>query len=227
MDVSEYHTGRYGAPGQERQKRKKATPEQIKKQNQYNRERKVKWMIWDHFDVNDWLVTWTYRKDERPPDMNTAKKDFKKAIEKVKKEYKKRGHELKWIRNIEVGTRNSWHVHLIINSFDGSAPIIKDAWEHGGTDFKLLYADGEFRELASYISKTPETGAGLKETSLSHSRNLPIKEREKKVYLHWKTWKKVRIPKGWHLDKDTLQEGVNPVTGYAYRTYTLIRSRRC
>ncbi len=82
IDVSEYHTGRYGAPGQKRQKKKKATPEQIERQNQYLRERNVKWKLWDHFDVNDYFSTWTYRKDARPPDMETAKKDFKKAIEK-------------------------------------------------------------------------------------------------------------------------------------------------
>ena len=34
-EVEEKHTGRYGARGQKRQKRRKATPEEIAKQNQW------------------------------------------------------------------------------------------------------------------------------------------------------------------------------------------------
>ncbi|MCD8329625.1 MAG: hypothetical protein LUC27_02895 [Lachnospiraceae bacterium] len=226
MDVSEYHTGRYGAPGQERQKRKKPTPEQIEKRNQYNKERTAKWKLWDHFDVNDYFSTWTYRKEERPPDMKTAVKDFGKAIKTVKREYKKRGATLKWMRNIEVGTKGAWHIHVIINRIQDTDIILSKAWQHGKIVNQLLYAKGEFRDLAAYITKTPQTDSKLKEANYSTSRNLPLKEREKKI-IKWKTWKKVRIPKGFELEKDSLHEGINPVTGYAYRTYTLIRSRRC
>ena len=41
-EVEEKHTGRYGARGQKRQKRRKATPEEIAKQNQWKRERDVR-----------------------------------------------------------------------------------------------------------------------------------------------------------------------------------------
>ena len=39
IEVYEYHTAKYGAPGQERQEKKKDTPEQMAKRNRYNRER--------------------------------------------------------------------------------------------------------------------------------------------------------------------------------------------
>ena len=34
IEVEEYHTARYGAPGQERVKRRKATPEEMERVNQ-------------------------------------------------------------------------------------------------------------------------------------------------------------------------------------------------
>ena len=45
MEIEEKHTGRYGARGQEREEKKKATPEEIAKQNQWRRERDVRRLI--------------------------------------------------------------------------------------------------------------------------------------------------------------------------------------
>ena len=39
IEVREYHNGKYGAPGMTRQDKKKPTPEQMEKVNQYNKER--------------------------------------------------------------------------------------------------------------------------------------------------------------------------------------------
>ena len=36
VEVEEYHTGRYGAPGQKRKEKAKPTPEQMEKVNQRN-----------------------------------------------------------------------------------------------------------------------------------------------------------------------------------------------
>ena len=37
IDIEEYHDGNYGAKGIKRQKKKKATPEDIERVNQYNK----------------------------------------------------------------------------------------------------------------------------------------------------------------------------------------------
>ena len=42
IEVMEYHTARYGAPGQKREKKKKPTKEDMEKVNQYTKERKAK-----------------------------------------------------------------------------------------------------------------------------------------------------------------------------------------
>lgn len=226
IEVEEYHTARYGAPGQKRMERKKPTPEQIEKINQYNKEKLARRKLRTHFDVNDYFTDLTYRKADRPGDMEAAKKDFREFVTAVRKEYRKRGHELKWIRNIEVGTKNAWHIHLAINRIPDTDIILAAAWKKGKVYNQLMYEKGEFRELAAYITKTPKTDKRIKESSYSSSRNLPVKEPKKKEYLKWETWGEVRVPKGWYLDKESFVEGVNPVTGFKYRRYTLIRINR-
>ena len=225
-EVMEYHNGRYGAPGMPRMKKKKATPEQIRKVNQWNKERQCWRKMKLNFQDNDYWVTLTYKPENRPEDMEKAAKDIRKWLNKVRTQYKKRGAELKWMRNIEVGTRGAWHIHIIVNRIPDTDVILAKAWKHGQIQNQLLYQKGEFEKLANYITKTPETDKRLREANYSASRNLPIPEPEKKVYKHWKTWGKVRVPKGWEVEKDSLHEGINDLTGYQYRSYTLIRTVR-
>lgn len=223
MDVTEYHNGRYGAPGMERQKKRKATPEQMEKVNQYNKEKKARLKLMEHFGPNDYFVTLTYKKDERPPDMKAAKKDFSEAMTIIRKEYRKRGYELKWIRNIEVGTKGAWHIHLVINRIPDTDIILKKAWTHGKVVSQLMYEQGGFRKLAAYITKSEKTDPRLKESNYSSSKNLPLPDPEVKIYRRWDTWKSIKVPKGYYIDKESFREGINPITGYPYRTYTLLK----
>lgn len=73
IEVEEYHTARYGAPGHKRAKRRKATPEEIEKINQYNREKLARWKLRANFNVHDYFTDLTYRKDERPPNMEIGR----------------------------------------------------------------------------------------------------------------------------------------------------------
>ena len=225
-EVREYHDGRYGAPGQKRIKKKKPTPEQMEKVNQSNKERKARHKLRMYFKVNDYFFDLTYNKDLRPPDMEAAKADWSTTLDIIRKEYKKRGAPLYWMRNIEVGTKGGWHIHLVINRIPDTDIILRKAWSHGRVSGQLLYERGEFRELAAYITKTPKTDPRLREAHYDASRNMPLPEPDKKIYKHWKTWKDIKIPDGYYLDKDSVYEGINPVTGYPYREYTLLRIKR-
>lgn len=224
IEVEQFHTARYGAPGQERQPKRKPTPDQIRRQNQRIKEKKCRHRLRKYFEANDYFVTLTYRRDARPPDMETAVKHFRQFYKKLQREYRKRGHELRWIRNIECGTRGSWHIHLVLNRIQDTDLLIQQAWKHGRIVHQLLNDRGEFRELAAYMTKTPDTDPRLREANYSTSRNMPLQEPEKKR-IRWKTWKKIHVPEGWYLDKASLREGINPVTGYPYRSYTLLKRR--
>ena len=224
IEVYEYLDGKYGARGEPRKKKKKPTPEQIKKRNQWSKERKARHKLRTWYRKNDYLVTLTYRKEERPQDMRQAKKELADFIRRVRRGYRRKGQELRYLRNIEVGTKGAWHIHIIVNRITDADLIMKEAWPHGGADFKLLYEQGEFADLAAYITKTPETDPRLKETSYNTSRNLPTPEPEVKRLARWK--KKPKEKPGYYIDKENYHEGINPVTGYKYRYYTLIPIHR-
>lgn len=223
IEVYEYLDGRYGARGEPRRKKEKPTPEQMDKRNQWNREKKARHKLRTYFDINDYFSCLTYRREDRPPDMQTAKKQFSDAIKIIRREYRKRGKELYWIRNIEVGTKGAWHIHICVNRIPDTDLILKKAWKFGCVTNKLMYEQGEFRELAEYITKTPKTDKRLKESSYSTSKNMPLPEPEvRKV----KRLGKPKEVEGFYLDKPSFHEGENRVTGYPYRCYTLLRYRR-
>lgn len=226
IEIYEHLDGRYGARGSPREKKKKLTPEQVRKRNQWNRERKARHKLRTWFQENDYLVTLTYRKSERPEDMKQAVKELGKALRKIRNEYRKRGYDFRYLRNIEVGTRGAWHIHLVANRIPDADIIIKKAWDHGGVNFKLLYEKGEFADLAAYITKTPDTDPRLKESAYHASQNLPVPEPERKVLTRWK--KQPKPKPGYYIDKGSFHEGINQATGYKYRYYTMIRiKRRC
>lgn len=225
IEVYEYYKAEYGAPGRKREKRKKPTKEQVDKINQANRERLCRWRLRQYFQTNDYFIRLSYKVELRPEDMAKAKKDFSEFARKLRKEYKKRGYELRFIRNIEVGSRGAWHTHIVINRIPDGDVLVRKCWPHGSIWFQLLYEKGNFKDLAAYLTKTPKTDKRLKEASYSTSRNMPLPEPERKDYERWKPWAKVKIPKGWSLEEEPV-EGQNPITGHTYRRYTLIRNEQ-
>lgn len=224
IEVQEYHDGRYGAPGEPRQKKKKATPQDMERMNRWNRERLCWRKLVNHFAVHDYFVTLTYRREERPADMEAAKKDFAVFINKLRRRYKKAGVQLVWIRNIEVGTRGGWHVHLVLRRIQDLDIHIAECWPYGRAVLQLLYQRGNMKQLAAYLTKSPATDPRLKESHYWTSRNLPVPDPEKKGIRGWKLSDAVRVPAGYYLDKDSYFEGVN-LFGYAFRTYILVRIR--
>ncbi|MCD8207601.1 MAG: hypothetical protein LUD72_06675 [Bacteroidales bacterium] len=236
LEVEEYHDGNYGAPGRPRAKKKKPTKEDMRRVNAWNKEKRCRLRLLEYFNESDIFATWTYRVDERPPDMAGALKDFQRAIRKVRKEYKKRGRELFWIRNIEQGTKGAWHIHLVVNRIPGTESIIREAWDHGGTWMEQLKKseryEPDFSELASYLTKDEGTrekkqdGSSAKprirQASYGTSRNMPLPDPKIDHLIRWrnKPWPK----KGYELIRCI--DGFNPVTGYWCRRCTMIRIHR-
>lgn len=233
IEREEYHDGRYGSPGKKRDKKKKATPEQIAKQNQYQKEKKARHRLRKYFGEGDWFATLTYKKEERPPNMAEAKKHYSKFIRRVRNECKKVGVDIRWIRNIENTKTNNWHIHLVIKDVPGinMVKLLNAAWPYGRVkDPKPLYKRGEFKELAKYITKDAKTTKedigdaldhNVTEANYSTSRNMPLPEPRIRKYKRWQ--KEPKVPKGWYIDKSSVYEGINPVTGYKYRRYQILR----
>ena len=235
-DILEYHDGKYGAKGKKRLPKKKPTKEDMLKVNAWHKARMTRLRMIQYFGPGDLWVDLTYKLKNRPPDMKTAVVQVGKMLRKVRREYKKQGRELFWIRNIELGTKGGWHIHLIINEIENSLSILQKAWEHGYVSAITIknsdYYDEDFSRLSNYITKDQNTQERkkdgtpakprIKETSYSHSRNMPLPEPKKKKLVRWK--KEIKPKKGYYMA--AFYEGINPKTGYKYRRYTMIRLNR-
>lgn len=234
IEIEENHDGNYGAPGQKRIKKKKPTEEQMRLVNINNKVKRCRHKLLEYFNADDCFGTWTYSQANRPPDMKAALKDFQKTIRIVRIEYKKRNRELFWIRNIERGTKGAWHIHFVVNEIGDTASIMQKAWKKGG-----IYAveirnepkvyDEDFSKLAAYMTKDEHTKEikkdgtpakpRLKETSYNTSRNMPLKKPHVDKLVRWKN--EVKPRKGYYII--SIHEGINPVTGFKYRRYTMVR----
>ena len=114
VEIEEKHTGKYGARGQTREKKRKATPEEIKKHNQWKRERDVRRLIKWNFRERDYWITLTYPKDYRPT-WEEMKDHAGKLVRKMREKYKKQGWTLKYIYRLAIGSRGGRHIHILIN----------------------------------------------------------------------------------------------------------------
>lgn len=237
------YAGRYGAKGEKRAKKQKATPEQIKKQNLINKKNNMRRLIKQNFTDNDLWITLKSKKDDRRT-LTEWQKMTKKLIDKMRVEYKKRGEPFKWIMRLEVGKRGGLHCHMIINRVRGEPNIeklINSSWRKisgGSVNYTSLYDEGGYEQLASYITKQDpeverqislfpkEEQKALKKYSCSRNLVRPVPERHE---YKRRTLKKIiegniKVEDGWYLDKSTWQYGINAYTGYGYLKYTLVRA---
>lgn len=224
--------GKYGCKGERRNKKTKATPEQIKKQNQKNKEKRMRRLIEANFHEGDYWLTIKYKKTDFNKQKN-VEKDLKAYIDTIRRRYRKQNEELKYIYRIEIGSLGGVHVHMIVNRIRGSDIDLQKMWKHGRVNFALLDS-GPYKELAEYITKPPDDDV-YKQLTLfpkeerkkfikySCSRNLirPLPERKK---FKRRTVKKmilegIKPKQGFYVVKDSIRIGINPYTGKSYIHY--------
>lgn len=223
IEVEEHHSGRYGAPGMKRQEKKRPTPEQMARQNQWRKERDIRRLLKTNFGEYDYWLTLTYRQGERPESIGEAKEQAQKFLRRMRSFYKGRGHPLKYIIVTEIGSRGGVHHHIVMSRIEGGDVAVAKNWPHGHPQIGLLYTEGGFRKLAGYIAKQEGRAKWY-----SRSRNLKKPRIVKQVMRRRTFSEEIRVPKGYYLEKGSVWSGVNPVTGHPYRYYTLVRiNRRC
>ena len=224
--VLEYHSPGARPPNEKRGERRKATPEEIQRNNLLAKQRKAKLLILENFSPGDYHSILTFTPENRPDGEEECKRLFKNFRDRMKRAYRKEGHEMKWIANIEVGSRGAWHIHLIINRIPGTDVLLDRNWPYGRPRNIIIRDPGGMVPLAAYVSKesrirSPD-GGERKLNGFSHSRNLKMPKAKKKIMKRWETWKPdVRVPKGYSLLKDSLDEWIGR-DGYPHREYVLL-----
>lgn len=229
------YVGNYGARGEKRAKREKATPEQIKQQNQRNRENSMRRLIKANFYEDDLWSTLLYTQGTRK-ELVEVKKDVANFIRRVKTRYKSQNEELKFIYRLEIGKRGGIHIHFLCNRVKDVDLIIQKAWTHGRVNFETLQGEETFDKLANYIVKPLPESIKLRQdeqagfSKVSTSRNLIRPTPERKEYSHRTLQKLVRdgpTPRaGYCIDKSSIEYGVNPYTGMSYYRYAELRTVR-
>ena len=230
--------GNYGAKGEKRQKKQKRTPEDIERQNQYQRAKTVRHLIKANFTEGDYWTTLTYKVKDGQTIRDIAG-DVSRFLSKLRYQYKKKETPCKYIYRIEIGSKGGIHVHIILNRIPDLDRLIARYWTHGKS-FNELLDDGTYEQLADYIVKPPtdqqkkllktfEENA-KKLIRYSCSRNLERPVPETKTYSR-RTMRSVfnhdLIPeKGFYIDKNSIRRGVNAFTGMGYLYYQEIKIRK-
>ena len=216
--------GNYGAKGEKRERKEKPTPEQIRKQNQRNRENKVRRLIKANFKENDCWNTLKYPAGTRMG-IGQVKKHMDRFLRKARAEYRKQGYEFQYIYRIEIGKRGSPHVHILMNRIQDWDLIVKKCWEQGSYNYTPAYEAGGFKRLAEYITKQPSEEQDPKgETKpYSCSRNLIRPQPERREYKRRTLERRIRegiLPtEGYYIDEESVYYGVNRYTGMTYLKY--------
>lgn len=224
IEIERTYTGNYGAPGKKRAKKEKPTEEQIEKQNQYNREKLIRRILKENYTEDDYWVLLTYLKGYRT-DIKAAKKDFSRFVRMLRREYRKKGYELKWVVRTDVGKKGAAHHHLVANRIPDGDAIIKKCWRKitgaGFPSYTPMYEEGGFQGLAHYITKPPEE-EGI-ERNYSRSRNLSIPEPEVTRALKKEMREYPKAMPGYYIDPDSVHMGTNPITGNEYQHFIMYK----
>lgn len=210
-----------------RARKEKPTAEEIKKINQRNAEAKLRRLINANFGYGDYHLVLTYKKDLRP-DPEEAKKRIAKFLKILRREYKKRGEELKYIITTEYKNK-AIHHHLIVNGIEANVnKIVRDCWEWGSPHFTPLDDTGQYKGLAAYFiketSKTYKENDGGAKQRYSRSRNLVKPVAKVTIIKKAEKWlDDPKAKKGYYIDKETVYNTINPFTGKPMQYYTMIK----
>ena len=227
--------GNYGAKGEKRSPKRKATKEEIAKQNQRNREKYVRRLMKENYKPGDLWCTLKYPQGYRSS-IENIEKDMKNFLQCMRRAYKKAGTELKFIYRMEIGSEGGIHIHIVINRLPSGNTdlLIQEKWKHGRVNYQTIYEQGGYARLANYIVKGYEEEQ-YKQLSFfpekeqkklrKHSTSRNLKKPKPKVKeFKRRTMKKIlaegpKPTKGFYIDKNSIHCGTNRHTGKSYYHY--------
>ena len=121
------YAGNYGAKGEKRQKKQKRSSEDIQRQNQYQKTKRVRRIIKANFRQGDYWITLTYQKGESRS-VKEVCKDLSSFLRRIRTAYTRQDTACKYIYRIEIGSRGGIHVHMILNRLPDLDQALQSSW---------------------------------------------------------------------------------------------------
>ena len=206
--------------GRSRKHRENPTPKEVQDNNDRIAIRKLARVINANFGPGDYHVVLT---DAKGMSEEEAIKERQLFLRRMRREYRKAGSEMKAVWTTEMDPRS--HHHLVMSSIDINR--IVSQWPHGRVNVMPLDDARDYTKLAEYFIK--QTNAAFRDPSRAtrqrygRTRNLEdpviVKQEARVSDLNRNHIKPV---KGYHLDPDSIEEYVNPITGIPTLTYRMI-----
>lgn len=218
IKIQKYTPHNLAAHRKPRGKRANETSTAVKNYNQRLRAEKLQMLIILNFK-NGYLVTLEYHKGSSPQSYQAADKLLMKTLKAIKR---KHADDFKYIAITERGTEtHGLHHHVIVSSIDAALEL-GSAWD-GYHDYKQLYDEGAYKNLAEYLTKQETKEEKPRGGSAYHaSRNLAKPSIEYQIVND--TWdEKPTPPEGYEMIPESLKNGFNDVIGIKYQSYMLKR----
>ena len=228
IDVQESYPGRYGKNLTREGRTGKGTPLAMQKYNDKLKHRELTRILNENFKEDDYHLVLTYSKDKRPA-AEQGKLNVANFTRKLKRLYKKEGVELKAVKIHSFGSKGAIHHHLVISGGVEDKKI-SALWNHSEKkpSFHPLYNTGDYSGLAYYLLQQAKIGLNENEfitgTAWSCTRNCkkPIPEPPK--IINKVSWKEPPMPKkGYYIDLDSIDAGINEYNGKPYLFYRMIK----
>lgn len=223
-EVKKYHTYRLGG-NRVRGPNIQKTDAGLKKRNSRRAKTKLYRLIATNFRRDDLRIDLTYANPE--PTAEEAKNRIRKFIRDLRKKYKKKNAELKYIYVTEH-VRHRIHHHVLINDCGISRSEINECWPWAKFNYRSFrYFDGspeDAMRLAEYFVK--ETDEEIRsETAVQKIRWVPSKNLKqpnvKKITIYARKWKDNPTPKkGYQIVK--VESGYT-ADGFPYQFYRMYK----
>lgn len=226
VEIKKYYSSRYRKKGIPRRKNKKPTSEEQKVINNRKAEEVLRRKINTNFKEGDYHLILNYRVEDRPKDKEEVKQQIAKYLRSLRREYKKQGIEMKYIHVVEVGSKGAMHHHLVINEIEPK--ILSSLWKYGRISINPLDESGQYKKLASYLIKYTEKVIGteyeIHGKRWNSSKNLKEPKVTKRVVSSKTGYREdVKAQKGYYIEKESIQAGIDPWSGYPYLKYSMVK----
>lgn len=212
-------------PGAKREKKSKKTKEAQLKVNMRKTATQLTILINANFHPGDYHVTLTYTPDERPEEIEGAKKDREEFLRHLRRRIKREGKEFKYILVTEIGKRGALHHHMVMNRVP--TEWIRKEWPKGRIDIRPLDDTGQYSRLAEYFTKYKYQfqKMGGKGHAWTRSTNLHRPETKKRIITNRECFRQEpRDKKGYWIDKGTVYTGISELTGWGFMRYILVEN---